>query len=552
MNLIGHNPNAERPRIVAFGGGKGGTGRSTMCAEIARSLARQGQRILCVDASYTCPTLNAFLSAPEPSFDLDEEVIPLGEEDSHLADFIQETGIRNIWLVSLAPTRQYPFVRPRLQADLFIAQLQQLDFDLILLDLPPELDPFPVGLFTLSDVPIIVCTPEPAAVRMATQYLRSALFQAIATTAATHHARDEIFDFLYEQPLQLNLDTLADALEHAPSLTRALEETLLSFQVYLIVNLVREGAERDLGFVLAHAWYQELGIFPRFLTPIDYEDRRWFYNRRTTGLTSTRGDEALSNDIERLVRALTQIETIDLRYPRPVPVDPNAPTALQLGLSADTNPNLVRQHCRRLWEGYRREATVALAFSDPEERARMAESIELLYKRSLNLPGETSAPDPATLSTPRHASDKESEGTGSGAPKGPPSENSPPSRERMRTPAAMLAPSGGATPLSLPSVGGVRPEQSPGRLVERLRRQQGISLGDLSQRTHIGLKYLAAIEDADLEILPRSVYLRGYLREIARVFSVDPDHLVLEYFRLLEILRANSGAGYDEPSEDEG
>ena len=109
----------------------------------------------------------------------------------------------------------------------------------------------------------------------------------------------------------------------------------------------------------------------------------------------------------------------------------------------------------------------------------------------------------------------------------------------------------GATPLSLPAVGGVRPEQSPGRLVERLRRQQGISLGDLSQRTHIGLKYLAAIEDADLEILPRSVYLRGYLREIARVFSVDPDHLVLEYFRLLDILRANSGATYDEPPEDE-
>ena len=95
------------------------------------------------------------------------------------------------------------------------------------------------------------------------------------------------------------------------------------------------------------------------------------------------------------------------------------------------------------------------------------------------------------------------------------------------------------------------PHDGPGRLVERLRRQQGISLGDLSQRTHIGLKYLAAIEDADLEILPRSVYLRGYLREIARVFSVDPDHLVLEYFRLLDILRANSGATYDEPPEDE-
>lgn len=528
MNNIGPTQHPDRPRVVVFGGGKGGTGRSTMCAEIARSLARQGQRVLCIDASWSCPTLNVFLNAPEPP-SLDEPQIPLfGEDDAHIADFIFETGLKNIWLASLSPARRYPFVRPRFQADALIANAHELDFDWVLIDLAPGLDPFGVGLFTLSDIPMLVCSPEPAAVRMATQFLRSVIFQALGYHPHSAALREDLLDLLYDQPLMLNRRSLLSMAQGHPELTRVIEETLRDLEVYLIVNLVREGAERDLGFVLSHAWYKEFGVFPRFLTPVDYEDRRWFYNRRTAGLTSTRGDEALSNDIEQLVRHLTQIELIDQRFPRPIPEDEDAPAALILGMSADTSPNLVRQHCRRLWEGYRREATVALAFSDPERRAAMAERIELLYKRSLTLPGEHQAPEPSSL----HASHHEATST--------PPPTQPLTREHLREAHPSAPPSASAPPRDeapTPPPATIMPERSPGRLVERLRQQHGISLQELSQRSHIGLKYLAAIEDADLEILPRSVYLRGYLREIARIFGVDPDHLVNEYFRMLDAAR---------------
>ena len=60
-----------------------------------------------------------------------------------------------------------------------------------------------------------------------------------------------------------------------------------------------------------------------------------------------------------------------------------------------------------------------------------------------------------------------------------------------------------------------------------------MSLHDLSLRTHIGEKYLSAIEDGDPDHLPRPVYLRGYLREIARVFEVDQEDLIEQYFRFL-------------------
>jgi cytoskeletal protein RodZ len=56
---------------------------------------------------------------------------------------------------------------------------------------------------------------------------------------------------------------------------------------------------------------------------------------------------------------------------------------------------------------------------------------------------------------------------------------------------------------------------------------------ELSLRTKIGIKYLKAIEAVDPLTLPRPVYLRGYLREIAQVFQLDESDLIRRYFLYL-------------------
>ncbi len=517
MNRIAPPYHPDRPKLVVFGGGKGGVGRSTLCAEIARSLVRQHtQRVLCLDASWSCPTLNSLLHTPPPIVPLQDEngMLPtLDENDSHIADFICETPNPNIHLVSLAAGRAYPFMRPSFTAQTLVNQLHQLDFSFVFIDLGPELDPLHVGLFTLSDIPLLVCSPEPAAVRITTQFLRAVITQALSFNSYQVPDHDLFLNFLYNLPIDFNLETLRYMAGESSSLQNLITTTLAELETYLIINLVREGAERDMGYVLSHAWYKELGTFPRFLTPVDYEDRRWFYNRRHSGLSSSRGDEALSNDIEQIVRAISQINLTDENAPRPIPThDPNLPVALQLGLHPDTNTNLVRQHCRRIWEGYRRETTLELAFRNPDDRTALADSIEQLYRRAIPLPGE-----PNPNNTPPSSPAKNTQHPRATPPPAP--QPKPPRASSEQEDITPTSPSR---------------DVSPGLLIERLRRQHKMSLQELSQRTHIGLKYLTAIEDADLEVLPRSVYLRGYLREVARIFMVDPDQLVTEYFRLLE------------------
>lgn len=565
MNRIGPKLHSDRPKVVAFGGGKGGTGRSTLCAEVARSIARQNQRVLCVDASWSCPTLNVLLHAEEPRFNFRAETIPpIGEEGSHVADFIVPTGSKNVWLANIGAARHFPFVRPRLGADAILGQLHELEFDWVLIDLSPGLDPLDVGLFTLSDIPILVCSPEPASVRMSTQYLRSAFYQAIGYHPEAPQARDEVLEMLYEQPLNMNLDSLIASARDSELARHVVLDTGRRFETYLVVNLVREGSERDLGYVLCHAWHQELNIFPRVMASVDYEDRRWFYNRRTTGLGPGRGDEALSKDTETLAKNLLDISLVDARFPRPVPRDPNAHPALQLGISTETARNEIRQHCRRLWEGYRREESISLVFGDPDDRKRIADELETLYRQVLTMSSDTFKSEPADNThrggplrspspakkaklkkAPPTAKPAPRSDTGGAAAAAPTAANDgareaeqPEKAEKPQpetSSEANEAEEAASEAASGASIDKLRARvDSPGEIVASLRRRADLSLQELSLRTHIGIKYLAAIEDADLEVLPRPVYLRGYLREIARIFNVEAAPLIEEYFRFLD------------------
>lgn len=542
MNTIGPPLHEDRPRVVAFGSGKGGTGKSTLCSDIARALARYNFRVLCIDASWQSPTLNIPLGTPEPSFSFRERGKQgLGDPDAHIAQFIVPTAYSEVYLCSIAAARRFPFSPPSIHADELLHQIHELDFDWVLIDLPAGISPLEVGLFTLSDIPILVTTPEPAAIRASTQFLRASLFRAIGYHPEGASVEGEILDMLYKQPLRLSTRELRyDA--PSPESRTIIDDTLNRLETYVVVNLIREGAEHDLGYVLCHALFEELQLFPRLLASIDYADRRWFYNRRTTGIDSGRTEEGLTNDMEMLARNIRDISLIDMRYPRPLPTRGDVHPALLMGLNPQLSRNEIRQYCRRLWEGYRRETAVSLVFTDPARRMETAEKLELLYRQVLTMPSESFTSAEVDEASSRH---QKSLGRTKKARTSPPQatqnpkdhedrqEEFPPKVQRTR-PKAPTPPPSEAPPREEALKPKREVNKSPGEMITRMRRELSLSLQELSSRTHIGVKYLAAIEDIDLDVLPRQVYLRGYLREIARVFDVDSSQLVDEYFRYLD------------------
>jgi transcriptional regulator with XRE-family HTH domain len=69
-------------------------------------------------------------------------------------------------------------------------------------------------------------------------------------------------------------------------------------------------------------------------------------------------------------------------------------------------------------------------------------------------------------------------------------------------------------------------------LSEKLKRERelrGISLKQISEETRIGVRFLQALEDDRLDIIPGEFYRRSYLRAYARYLGLDEDRALNVY-----------------------
>lgn len=72
-----------------------------------------------------------------------------------------------------------------------------------------------------------------------------------------------------------------------------------------------------------------------------------------------------------------------------------------------------------------------------------------------------------------------------------------------------------------------RDSSSLGSWLRDAREARGESLDDVSKVTRIGRSYLAAIEQDDLDKLPRDAYARGFIRLYAKYLGLSGDEAVL-------------------------
>ena len=158
----------EKVWVVASG--KGGTGKSTVVANLGAALAAEGRRVLLVD-------LNVGLRCLDLCLGMDDRVLfdimDVLEGTCRARDAILPyPGIASLFLL--------PAAQNRLAADFDGQRMQILcaglskEYDLIFLDCPPGLEPIPSCAAMVADRGLVVTTPDPAAIRdadrMATEF----------------------------------------------------------------------------------------------------------------------------------------------------------------------------------------------------------------------------------------------------------------------------------------------------------------------------------------------------------------------------------------------
>jgi curved DNA-binding protein CbpA len=111
----------------------------------------------------------------------------------------------------------------------------------------------------------------------------------------------------------------------------------------------------------------------------------------------------------------------------------------------------------------------------------------------------------------------------------PPAPASSP-RERAPAPAPSLAPARHAAPE--PDLdGGLVPENGifDGDVLRRIRVSLGIELEEIAATTKINEHHLRSIEGNRYDQLPPPVYLRGFLKQIAKCLALDGGHVADSY-----------------------
>jgi cytoskeleton protein RodZ len=73
-----------------------------------------------------------------------------------------------------------------------------------------------------------------------------------------------------------------------------------------------------------------------------------------------------------------------------------------------------------------------------------------------------------------------------------------------------------------------------GQELKRLREERGINLHQIADATHIGVRFLQAIESDTYDILPGGIFNRAFVRKFAKYVGLDEEQALALYERQLE------------------
>ena len=91
---------------------------------------------------------------------------------------------------------------------------------------------------------------------------------------------------------------------------------------------------------------------------------------------------------------------------------------------------------------------------------------------------------------------------------------------------------------------------SLGQELKRAREDRGITLHDIANTTHIGVRFLQAIESDNYDILPGGVFNRAFVRKFAKQIGYDEEQAIKLYEEQLEVQGIEPNRPYQLGVED--
>ena len=468
------------PRVVVVSGAKGGVGKSVLSANLAVYLATLGRRVLLVDADPEGSSAHSLLGAERPT--ASAEIV--GAQTPIPGLSIARAGLDEALL-------------PRQRTAVRVEAIRELrDVDQVVLDIGAGTQRGRLDTWLDADESVFLTTPEPTAVENTYRFLRAAFARRLQRSAPDVDTRRGLLAW------RRRLGSAPSPLDFVRRLELAGDELanwvrgeMEGFTFHFAINQTRTRADLQLGDAMRTAARRRLGIRASYLGYIDVDDTVWSCVRMKRPLLVESPGAKASKSIEKITRRLLTPGAGTHVRDAQVPIESHHDL---LGVDRGATDEEIRRAYKRVRDVYASESLCCYGLFDGEEieriRARLEEAYDVLLDPVKRRPYELSVfPDDLRAEPSAKAE----------VPTGP------------TPPAPVITPD----------------TEYSGSLLRAVRESQGADMGEVSQRTKIGISYLRAIEEDDYRHLPAPVYVKGFVMQMAKFLKLDGTQVSRSYVR---------------------
>jgi len=263
---------ASSKTIWAVGGGKGGTGKSFITANLALHLASKEEDIVVIDADFGGPNLHTFLGMKETEVDLGHF---FSNKITQLKDTAVITPFKGLNLIrgtdSLLFTANLNYYK-KLK---LIRQIKTFDAKRVIIDLGTGASYNCIDFFLLSNPGILVVNPEPTSIENAYYFLKSCIIR-ILKIYIDFYKIDGLVQKISSQ-IKENSKSIYTFLNEIISYDKyyadVLFKALKRFQPCLIINKARDEKDYILGQSITQIVQKYLVIDINFLGVVPFDEK---------------------------------------------------------------------------------------------------------------------------------------------------------------------------------------------------------------------------------------------------------------------------------------
>jgi flagellar biosynthesis protein FlhG len=275
MSTQGKTGAHRNSMIWAVGGGKGGIGKSFISSSLGICVARLGKSVALVDLDLGSANLHTCLGMKSPQKTLSDYISGRTPDFNDLAE---STGIAGLSLITGSNDSLDVASTSMETTGKIIRAIQELAYDVIILDLGAGTTEHTLDFFLSADQKIVAVTPEPTSVENAYRFMKASFYRKLRSVENELGLQQVIASAMDSRSANA-IRSPADLIRHVNQIDPAngakLMEKISDFNLSLLLNQVRTRQDVDMGFAIKSVCKKYFGMETEFLGCIDHDNAVW-------------------------------------------------------------------------------------------------------------------------------------------------------------------------------------------------------------------------------------------------------------------------------------